>query len=70
MCVCASCGDPMTPFEMSKEIELEDGTKVPETFCSECLGKYVHNVEDLETKEYAFQYITDVFNTIFTKYEE
>ena len=70
MCICSSCGDIMSSYEMLREIELEDGTKVPESFCTDCLGRYVHNVEDLDIKDYAFGYITDSFNIKFDKYEE
>jgi hypothetical protein len=62
----------MYPYEIEKEIKIPEGEpiKIIETFCTDCLGKYVHNVEDLVTKEYAFEYMTELFNNNFTKYEE
>ena len=68
--LCNSCGVPLTSYEMGDFILLEDGTKVPETFCRRCVKEYVTEVDDLNTKEYQFEHLTDMFYGEFITYSE
>ena len=68
---CTSCNNVLSPYEMIDKIELEDGTLVDETFCTECKNKYVWNADKLPTKEYAFEHITEeLYHSEFTTYSE
>ena len=67
---CPSCNRVMDEFEMSRKITLEDGTEIPEEFCTSCTDKYVYNADELDTKTYAFEHLTEVLYEKFTKFEE
>ena len=58
---CISCQKPLSPKELFRKVELEDGsiTEILDDFCNTCLNSYVRNVESLESREYAFEHITE-----------
>ena len=68
--LCKSCYVPLSSVEMGDYITLEDGTKVPETFCRQCVKKYVDRVDDLDSREYQFEHITEHWSSDFTTYNE
>lgn len=62
MARCCSCDQPLLSGELIREITLEDDTEleIHDTFCNKCLECYVYNVDQLDSREYAFEHITEV----------
>lgn len=67
---CPSCDRILDEWELSREITLEDGKKVPEEFCTSCLDRYICHPDELDTKTYAFEHLTEILYDNFAKYEE
>lgn len=75
MARCESCGRPLTGSELFRKVELEDGStkEIIDYICNSCLSTYVRNVDELETKDYAFQHLTElsyITSDNFLHYEE
>ena len=51
---CESCGLVMSPKEMFRTIEVEDGKtmEIIDNICSTCIGKYVYGVDALDSHFY------------------
>lgn len=52
---CKSCDCVMSPKEMFRTVEVEDGKTIEiiDTLCSGCIGKYVYGVDALDSHFYA-----------------
>lgn len=59
---CDSCGVPLEPHEMFRTVELEDGTKkeIIDNMCNSCIHQYVYAADELPTKDYQHQRVTDL----------
>lgn len=51
---CDSCGSVMSPKEMFRTIEVEDGKtmEIIDNLCSVCMGKYVYGIDALDSHSY------------------
>ena len=70
---CASCDSILTPSEMFRTVEVEDGKSIEviDPFCNSCLSKYVYQVDALDHHFYACSGVTDaLFDTYLDINEE
>ena len=72
---CISCSKPLSPKELFRKVELEDGSfkEILDDFCNTCLNSYVKNIDNLDSREYAFEHVTEYDfsgRSDFAKYSE
>ena len=58
---CESCGSVMSPKDMFRTVEIEDGKtmEIVDNLCSTCVGKYVYGVDALDSHFYTCSDITE-----------
>ena len=59
---CDSCGVLLDAHEMFRMVEIEDGTKIEiqDNMCNNCIHQYVYAADELPTKDYQHQHITEL----------
>jgi hypothetical protein len=52
---CESCSSVMSPKEMFRTVEIEDGRtmEIVDNLCSVCIGKYIYGIDALDSHFYA-----------------
>lgn len=67
--LCKSCDKVLHSSEMFRTVVLEDGSTIEiiDDFCHRCLDVYIYRADELDTHEYAFEYMTEGYNNDFCK---